>query len=418
MQEMNHTCPHCGAFLHAESSFCPQCCASVNYRTELKLPKKMRGRVALKTGITLLVIAGFLLGGYLCSRPQVYDGLGEVLYSDSDGDYQVLVANPRNRYEPIPEKHQSAELEEQYRFPSCLYINHVDSGANAGPMFLKKVDRITAEILQPADSISPMTCTEPAPHDYAPDAAMVSFVDYTAESGTTQLVWTIYMENGDIIHLRQDEYIEPIHTYDYYPADAPMDTLEELQTLVNEIAVTIEANAVVNVHLPAVTYEGSLVMESRPVNLYGSSDGQRRTTFTDTVRVASKESWITYIDGIDFVGNGSGVGVSASARLHLTNCTFTNWKTAVLAYGDTWVNIAESRFENNEIGFHFNSTGNTVSHTIYNDNQFLRNETGILLERVPTEVSMSFPGSLFSDNGVDIDNRCEQAIDISEAVFE
>lgn len=418
MQEINHACPRCGAFLHAESSFCPKCLMSINCRTEIKPPQKWGGGVDRKVGIALLAIAGILLGIYLCNRPQVYEGLGEVRYRDSDGVYQVLIAKPENRYEPISEIHQSAEMEEQYRFPSCLYINHVESGANAGPMFLQKVDYITTEILQSADSPSPMTCTEPAPHDYAPEAAMVSLIDFTAESGATQLLWTIHMSNGDTIELRQDLFIEPVPTYRYDFTEVPMDTLEELQALVDEISATTEENAVVDLYLPAVVYEGSLRMEQHAINLYGSSDGERQTTFTDTLRVAPKTGGIAYFENLNFEGDGSGIGVSASARLHLTNCTFANWRTAVLAYGDTWVNIAESRFENNEIGFHFNSTGNTVTHTVYSDNQFLRNGTGILLERVPTAVDMSFPGSLFSDNGVDIDNRCEQDIDISEAIFE
>lgn len=57
-------------------------------------------------------------------------------------------------------------------------------------------------------------------------------------------------------------------------------------------------------------------MKERPVNLCGSTDGEERTTFTDTIRVTSKNSWIAYSQNIDFVGDGNSVGISASARLH------------------------------------------------------------------------------------------------------
>ena len=41
----------------------------------------------------------------------------------------------------------------------------------------------------------------------------------------------------------------------------------------------------VNLHLPAVTYEGDLSITGRPVNLYGNTEGEGRTVFTGTVQV-------------------------------------------------------------------------------------------------------------------------------------
>ena len=102
-------------------------------------------------------------------------------------------------------------------------------------------------------------------------------------------------------------------------------------------------------------------------------------------------------------------------RLHPTNSTLSSWKTGVLAYGYTWVNAMYCHFENNEIGFHFNAVGVSVSHTLYTGNQFVNNSTAVLLESVPIDVSMKFGECVFSGNGTDIDNRCNQAVDISEA---
>lgn len=420
MQEepaLNRTCPHCGAFLHEKASFCPHCAKSLNQRTEPKLPRPICWR-ALRAGIALLLLLGIGIGIYLHNRPRVYDAKGEVIYADADGTYQVVLAWANNRYEPAYEVHQNAELDGAFRYPVRLYINHVDSGADAGQLFLQKVERVTTEIIQPADSPSPMACTEPAPNGYSPDAALVTFLDYSGRSGKTQLLWTLYLKNGDIIRLRQDEIIHPIQTYNYDSTVAPMDTLAGLQALIDKIADTIEPEAVVNIYLPAVTYEGSLVMERRPVNLYGSTDGGARTTFIDPIRVASQGSWITYIKDVDFIGSGGGIGISASARLWVENCRFTGWKTAVLGYGTAWVNTIECRFENNEVGFHFNSTGASASHTMFNGNEFCGNGTAVLLENVPTDLIMNFQGTLFSENGTDIDNRCNQPLDITEAIFQ
>ena len=412
-----HLCPYCGVPLHEKAVFCPYCARSINRRTELR-PPALIWRKVLRRGTTLLVIAGIILGMYLASRPRVYDAQGEVIYTDRDGTYQLVLGDSNNRYEPIDTVAVHGELDQEYRIPSRLYVNHVDSGADAGQIFLQKVERVVAELIQPSDSPSPVVCTQPAPHDAIPGAALVSFQDFTGRSGTAELLWTIEMKNGDTIRLRQTLTVEPIHTYDYYPEEGPMGTLEELQALVDQIAETIEPDAVVNIHLPAVTYEGRLVMEGRPVNLYGSKgDVGNRTVFTDTIRAASTDSQITYIKDIDFIGDG-GVGISASARLWVENCRFTGWKTAVLGYGYTWVNTIECCFENNQTGFHFNSTGSSVSHTMFNGNQFRDNGTAVLLEHVPTDVTLNFADSVFSGNGTDIDNRCNQSLDISEAVFE
>ena len=89
----------------------------------------------------------------------------------------------------------------------------------------------------------------------------------------------------------------------------------------------------------------------------------------------------------------------------------------MLAYGRTWVNCMNCRFEDNQVGFHFNATDDAVSHTTYSDNEFINNGTAVLLESVPTDVSLKFPGSVFSGNGTDIDNRCDQDLDISQATF-
>ena len=303
--------------------------------------------------------------------------------------------------------------------PSRLFINHVDTGANAGQMFMQKVDDVSAEILQPAESPSPMVCSQPEYRNFSPESAQVSLVDFTGRSDPAELVWTIRMENGDTIRLRQKIAVEQVRTYDYGPEEYPMDTIEDLQALVDRIAETVPLPAVVNLHLPAVTYTGGLTIEGRPINLYGSADGVgNRTTFTDTVRVTARDGPISYFYDLDFAGDGTGVGVSASARFWAEGCSFTHWKTGVLGYGDVWVNVIGCLFAENKTGFYFNSNGTYVTHTMFNDNTFVKNDTAVLLEEVPSDETLNFQGSRFAGNGTDIDNRCSQPVDISQAIFE
>lgn len=181
------------------------------------------------------------------------------------------------------------------------------------------------------------------------------------------------------------------------------------------IIATAPADTVIYIHPPAVTYEGGLSINGRAINPLGSQEG--RTIFTSNTQVTIDGGLICCFDRLDFRGDGSGIGLSASARVHLTNGTSSGWKTGILAYGNTWVNAMDCRFEDNQVGFHFNATADAVSHTIYSDNEFTNNGTAVLLESVLTDVSLRFPGSVFSGNGTDIDNRCNQDLDISQAIF-
>ncbi len=418
MSGKQSVCPYCGACLPAEASFCPHCAQMIRARQTVDIPSHL-WRKALKWVAGAVILTALGVGVYLGFTPSTYDAYGEVTYTDADGTYQLLLTFQNERFTPQPEITEQAELDGEYRMPSRLFINHVGTGANAGMMFMQKVDTVCAEICQPEESVSPMVCSQPEYRDFSPEAARVSLVDYTGRSDPAELVWTLKMENGDTIRLRQKIRVEQIKTYDYYPEDCAMGTAEDLQTLVDQITQEVPLPAVVNLHLPAVTYAGGLTIKGRPVNLYGSADAEgNRTTFTNTIRVAPQDGPISYFYDLNFTGDGAGVGVSASARFWAENCTFTNWKTGVLGYGDVWVNVIGCRFADNGTGFHFNSSGIYVTHTMFNDNIFLDNDTAVLLEAVPSDEPLNFQGCRFTGNGTDIDNRCSQPVEISQAIFE
>ena len=377
MEQGFKPCPYCGAKLPEQASFCPHCTHNVRERKPIIPPPRTWRRLLralLPLALALAVCAGF----YFYLSPKTYDAYGEITYTDDDGSYQLLVNTSNERFEPMPEIADTAGLDGEYRMPSRLFINHVASGANAGQMFMQKVEWCTTEFIQPADSQSPMVCSEPQPMDFSPDAALVSLFDYTGRSGSTELLWTLRMKNGDTIKLRQKISITPIETYDYYPEDYPMSTIAELQDLIDTVSREVE----------------ELVIDKRAINLRGSVDENtsRRTTFTGNVQVSAQDGPIVYFSGISFIGSGEGVGVSASCRLQADNCRFSNWKTGLLGYGSSWISAINSYFDGND-------------------------GTGVLLERVPTDVTISFPGSYFQGNGTDIDNRCSQPLDISQAII-
>ncbi len=414
-------CPHCGAQLPNEATFCPYCARNVNSRKEIHPPRRLSKR-AVRISLAVLAALSLILAAWLYTRPRTYDdgGTATVLYTDQDGSYQLLLGWGNDPYTPAPKVYQEAELDGEYRFPMCLFVHHKGSDANAANAFMNKVESITAQF-GPADAPEGyITYTDPAPHGHCPEAMAVSFVDFLGRDNSAVGTWTITMNNGDVIRLHQTLEIRVIQTVDYYPEDTAMGTRSELQALIDEIGETVDPDAVVNLHLPAVTYAGELTIGKRPVNLLGSTEGEGRTVFTGALRVTTGvNGWICEIDDIDFVGSGrENVAVTAAARVHLTGCTFTGWKTAVLAHGNSWLNFRYCEFQDNTVGFHFNASQSTVSHSQFTGNHFTENDTAILWEGTPVDVAISFHESVFSHNGTDIDNRNGQSIDISQAAFE
>lgn len=215
---MNKICPHCGDSLPENASFCPHCAQGINARTEAKPPRPVQ-RMVLRMGILLLFLMGIALGSYLYQAPQSVDGVGEVLYSDEDGAYQLLLGYADSRYKPLAERVESVEAGIEYCVPSSLFINFEDSGADAKQDFLQKIEHVTTELIQPADNASPMTCTEPATAASALEAAMISNLSFTGQSSTAELLWTINMKNGDRIRLHQ--------TYTPELSEAVPNTMEE-----------------------------------------------------------------------------------------------------------------------------------------------------------------------------------------------
>lgn len=412
-------CPHCGAQLPNEAAFCPHCAASIHPRTEVKPPRPMPGR-ALRNALMALLILAIGLTSWLCTRPKVYDnGTAEIIYTDNDGSYQLLLNYFGDRFQSMTDYSEELEEGTTSNKPSRLFINHVDTGVNAKEAFLRKVEAINVELLRGGDSLEPWQYTQPQASDYDLEAASRSILTYTDRSGDMELRWNIRMKNGDTIRLYQRMALGVVPTRHFYPEDVPMDTMDDLQALVDQVNETITSDVIVYIHLPAVTYEGSLLLEQRSMNLIGSEgpDGAR-TTFTGTLQATAQNGYICQFQNLCFTGDGEGVGVSASARINFNHCQFTGWRTGVLCYGSSWVNIKDSVFEDNAVGFHFNSTSDNRNDHMYSGNLFRRNGTAVLLESVPSDQPLYFEGARFSRNGTDIDNRCGQKVDISQAVFE
>lgn len=426
MDEKTFPCPHCGAPLPEGASFCPGCARSVKERKEMSPPRRMPRR-ALYGGLLTVLAAVVVLAAvsWQHSRPRVCDNDStEVIYRDQGVDYQLCIAWEGAPFTPIGRvRHNGAvPLDEVFRYPVLLFINLADGETSAAEEFLERVDSITGEISQ-ADQGVQITCSEAVRDtDYIPDSAAILYMNLMVTSlgeHAAELTISVRMKNGDVIRLHQTQAMTGIITWDFTTDDAPMNTTAELEAFLKKIEETVGPEDVVNIHLPPVTYTEELAVEGRPVHLIGTEDGPgARTAFTAPVRVTMEGGEVLAWENLDFIGPGTGTGLSLAARVHLYNCRVAGWDTGVLAHTQAWVKADESVFEDNTVGLCYDAEYGSPSDEWFISNVFRGNGTAVLLKQVPSKLALSFPGTRFIGNGTDIDNRCGQELDVSQAVFE
>lgn len=423
MENEKKLCPYCGRELNSQAAFCPRCARAVNSRSVPRVPLHFRRKDLWAAGIALLVLA-LALSGWLYTRPGTYESdTGELLYTSRAGTFRLCLSTSEPP-EPIPENHFHSELNYAYRNPTPLYAVSAEDGSLLADEFMAEAASITAEA-HCSDTRVTITCTEPQTHnEYFPNAAAVTFVDFSLVAPgecEAEVVYTITMKNGDVIRMIQRQRFTSISTYTYTAEDAPMDTIEDLQALVDSLTERIDEYDRAILYLPAVVYEGGLTVNERAVSLYGSvgPDGQR-TTFTGPV-ASSFRRGIREFHDISFQGHGVGTGVTAagSSRIHLIDCRVSGWETGFLAADNAWINAVGTTFTDNGAGICFNTKDTPmVTDDFFTGDVFQNNAAAVLLESVSADVTLKFSGARFFGNGVDIDNRCGQEVDLDGAVFE
>ncbi len=421
--EEQKLCPHCGAALPEDASFCPHCARSVKERKEVSPPRHMPRRLLYSSAlIVFAAVVALTLTVWGQTRPKTYESdTGELLYSGRAGTYRLCLSKT-DPPEPAAENHYHAVVDDSYRDPVPLYALDPDSGTPAAETFLQDVASVSAQINSPDKYVS-VTSTEPQPSDYYPNAAAVTFVDFQLVAPGdygAELVYTVTMKNGDTLRLTQRERYTSINVFQYTAQDEPMETIEELQALVDRVTASSDEYDQIYLYLPSVVYEGGLTVEGRCIDLYGSAgpDGQR-TTFTGPAQVTSPRGVREFHD-IHFLGSGQGTGVRAlgTSRLHLIGCRVSGWETGFLAEGQAWINADETAFVDNTVGMCFNAQdAPLVSDNFYTNDIFQGNGTAVLLERVSGDAPLHFPGTRFTGNGTDIDNRCGHEVNIAGAII-
>ena len=413
---MSKKCIHCGAELPEEAAFCPHCAKSQIEKVEVKPPRLWRKKALLALSCTLLA-AFALLAVLLYHRPLTIEGGARVVYTDKDGEYELIIgSDSSNLANRVPEEHRSVSLsaDDASCLPALLGVFQNGELADA-ERFFAKVESCTLEAFPNENGA--LQISDPIYSTVFTPAARECDVFFTGTSGTNQLVWTLKMKNGDTIRLSETfEVITLVHQV-FTPEDAPMETIEDLKALLNRIDGEVSADTIVDIYLPAVTYDGGLTMTSRAVNLYGCTDGSGRSCFTGTLSIRTDSTSLVTLCDLDFLGSG-GTGLSSSASAMIFGCTFSGWDTGAEVADGGMIGVENCVFKNNGTGFRYDTANFGFFKSGFPDCTFENNGTGVQFARLPGSMPLDFSYTVFSGNEIDIDNPIDYPLDLSDAIFQ
>lgn len=417
------TCPHCGAPLPPKASFCPHCAQKILSPQPLSMPplgrrKHWRRRVlALASLFALFLCTGLSVAlpriFSARSRPRTYEGQGEVSYSGADGAFHLALGTIDTPDQPTAEQtfYTMPGYEGTAQVP--LFVHHPETGENASGFFLHKLKTFSVELLQEeGNSLSSEESYNAT--DIVPGSALVCNVRFKGQAGRGKLLWNLEMDSGDTIRISQDLAVAILPTRSYHWQDYPMETMEQLQSVVAQAEKESAPEEVIQLHLPPVTYTGTLKL-SHPACLYGSQEGE--TVFQGGIQLLWEEGPDCYLHDLTFRSSGSGTGLSSRGHLHLNRCTFSGFDTGLLAEGTGTLYTSDCVFTQNHVAIHLTGSPPKRRTLSFSQTQFLQNSTGLLLEQEPMEVPLNLNGSVFRGNGQDIENPVNQSLELSGARF-
>ena len=397
-------CIYCGKELPDQASWCPFCEKEQQEVKEVPVPSRRRRKIIGFTAAAILLCAcGIWI--YMRHSPKVYEGGAKVLYKIDGKDCSVFLSFRSDAYKTGKE---TAELIDRVRqgntsaIPSQLYAWSAED-PDIQDAFASRVKSCTVSA-NPEKGASAVQINGPDPADgNAAGPAWAADIVYGPDTGTNTLCWEVTMKNGDILRLYQTVTCELQPVIEYHYEDMPMDTLEEVSALIEKAALEEDPDALLELYLPPVTYEGELVLDQRTAILYGSEEDGKKTTFTGTVRVKTRIPALAEFYELEFQGNG-GTAIISTDALRVQACLFQGWDVGIDMEDGAWVSVSNAAFVGNQVGFLFNSHSCTFSNPNYENVVFAENDIGLQIKSVPKDIGLNFIGTVFDGNETDVDD--------------
>ena len=418
-------CPRCGAPLPEKASFCPVCAHTLARRQAFDPPRyrshsqRLRIRLAVFLPLVLLltaVLTVLAFHRYRASLPKTFEGVGTLTYTDQDGTYELILGDNRGPDVPLPEITLYSVPGQNYQKSFHLYVLYTDSGTNATGIFMSdKLNWCEVHVLPDDPDASRITSGDQDYGIWGPwgYSRRCSF-SWNGNCGSADVVWILHMNNGDTIRLRHRLNIEPVNVRVYTPDDVPMGTLEELQATVDRLAQETEPTDIVELHLPPVTYEGTLEVHGPTFRLYGAEQDGVATAFRGGIRLDTRGSDATELAFLDLTGPGTGLVINGPAKV--SDCTFTGFETAVRCSSIDFLQMYRCTMTGNDVGFHLTPLPQGINYLL-EQCRLENNDTAVVLDGSAPELEVSIHQSTFVHNTVDVDNRCGQSLNMSTSTI-
>lgn len=438
-------CIQCGAELPLEASFCPRCTASQMTRRMMEPPRagRKKRRTAWLCGAAGLVLASALaialLSGPVQEERPAQTGDSEpsglagtfredtcqTYYEGADGRlYHVFVCfspQPSGGASPASHRAELLPADEPGTSPLCLFVEDAEDRAKdvrADFRELLRYHRVEAAAAEGSD-----TCTIYEESDSYNDAGALLAHEHTVTSTCTynDIIWTLYMKNGDEITLRQviECSEKPQKTISW--EDTPLNTAAELQAVLDGEAERLGDETDLTILLPNVTYTEPLTIR-RPVTLQAHYDGTEFSAPITVMHMPSSEVTDIHVvlKGLCIrnPGERTGTGVTAMAPVYLNECWISGWEQGAVAADGGWIWVQRSDFTRNGTALCIDTTQSSSWGGNLIGGNFVRNGTAIEALRLPgVWMTLFVDDSTFNGNDTVLSGPAAAQIDLRDTCF-
>lgn len=432
MTKTDKKCPHCGAPLAQDASFCPHCTATLAQRRVIALPRA--GHRRSRWLLLAAVIAAAAAVVLWLSRPggmppedtadkedaaqaaaDPYLAACQTYYTGADGrEYHVFTAMTPSiggRTDPVGYHSELIPAGGTVDFPATVMVEDAVTQDYAAEDFAALLDSWDVSVTAP-EGVSRVKLWDA--EEETPESPALLYRRLRADSTCThnEVVWTPRMKSGDVLHLTMTVEFEEQQALRITPEDAPLETAQELQALLDRLAEEYNADTSITVELPDVTYDVP-VSVGCAVTLKGSGTAFAApvtvTPLSDTERC---HAYVRFSE-VSFEGDGSGTGVTARAPTYLENCRVTGWDVGALAVNGGWVYLHGGYIGGNGVGARYDSAySNSYTYTIRRID-FLNNTTALELLCLPPNSYAALDDCRFRGNGTDVYNPGGYRIEVN-----
>ena len=347
--------------------------------------------------------------------PDPYLAACQTYYTGADGrEYHVFTAMTPNLYDPTTPVGYCCRLIPDGSgndFPATVMVQDATTQEDCPEDFAPLLDSWDVSVTAP-EGVSRVKLWDA--EEETPESPALLYRRLRADPTCThnEVVWTLRMKSGDVLHLTMTVEFEEQQALRITPEDAPLETAQELQALLDRLAEEYDADTSITVELPDVTYDAP-VSVGCAVTLKGSGTAFAApvtvTPLSDTERC---HAYVRFSE-VSFEGDGSGTGVTARAPTYLENCRVTDWDVGALAVNGGWVYLHGGYIGGNGVGARYDSAySNSYTYTIRRID-FLNNTTALELLCLPPNSYAALDDCRFRGNGTDVYNPGGYRIEVN-----